>query len=637
MSNNKKARIETNIDKILSREHDKNIDLYSLESQRELNFWGRSIHINEVKKKTIYSILFINICAFDLIYNSPSINEAIVILAQLTGRNASLYNPSPTEAFADQQKMQREFIFNTGATPQLANANAARFYQFGLEEQIEIDGESYSLRNWINLILNNNVPQPFRIHFSIIFNIVEIIYKTFGSYDTIVSGLKHSTEQIATDPNGPLMGIVNELINSMKSGMFAQLGELTGTQLLVLAVLSTTFISTSAYNPLLNSIRLGTKLTLIGIDSIVDYIALIFLSDEALHSLVLPGIEEENSEVNLSDWSSNVTQEINLANKSANNSVSSYGELNGPIELTNRLLCLSGSMVIATAAVADESVRSLVIGFRQFYDGLFTKRESLEDEFESVRSETDSFGSYKTTEGGLDDVSVYTFLTESNNDSFNKFISETNTNLQRKSEEVIKATNNKKKLLDNTLNLISIIAANSLVSSCGDRSVSELSYQTSRSVTSMSNISDITGSTFNVGRNINRCSSVSEKSERIVVSAFRDIILKGGINNDNDKAATSIKEELKDNEDIEDELKIFEEYINDFETNPPNSFLERKDEDEEEYLSPLTQSPMPDYGGRRTRKNRKVSKNKTKKIKKSRKTRKRRRRFRKSNNSNKKY
>jgi hypothetical protein len=591
----------------------------------ELVFWGRPVNRIELKKKTIRAIFLIHVCAFDLINRFPDLNDAIVRLAEIGGISAELRRPTDAEAFAYQQLRQRIFMSQPGATPQMANANAERFFQQGMEERIRIGNTEHSLRDWIDLVLRNTLPDAIRIPFATILSVVEIIYKSFNGYGWVIGGLQVATERIATEPNGVIVGVVNELISSMSTGgLLAGLGQLTGTQLLVLSVCSTTLVLTGAQNPIITALRSATSLTLRGIDSIIEYIAIIFLSDDALHSLVLPGPTNENDNEEWREWSKNANSQIQTI-ESISSDESSYGELNGARLLTNNIISLTGGMALTTATIAAIPARLVVVGFRSFYESLFNQRKQDED------SDWESIGSFESAEGGLEDVSVYTLIT--NVSSVNEFVTDTHMILD---EVRVPTTENIGQMTDyeriiSALELISVVAANSVLPpSCGG--------QPSRQTTSMSIMSDLT-SVFDPRSDMNRCIGINERSETIVANAFEDVLLRVG-----GSSGISIKDEVEKSH-IDYVMKQFKDELDEFERlrmsiTPPRSPQRSPPRSPPGSLSPLTQSPLRESdeeksGGRRSRKHRKVSKNKTKKSRKSKKTHKRRRRFKKSKKSKK--
>lgn len=596
----------------------------------ELTFWGRTISRTELKKKTIRAIFLIHVCAFDIINRFPDLNDAIVRLSQIGGVESGLRTPTEAEAFAYQQLRQRIFMSQPGVNAQMANANAERFFQQGMEERIRIGSHEHSLRDWIDIVLRNNLPDAIRIPFATILSVVEIIYKAFSGYGWAIGGLQIASERIATEPKGIIVGVVNELIASMSpNGILSGLGQLTGTQLLVLAVCSTTLVFTGSQNSIISALRSATSLTLRGIDSIIEYIAVVFLSDDALHSLVLPGPTDENANEEWKSWSKDVIHE-NKAIKAVSNEAiddeSSYGELNGARLLTNNAISLAGGMALATATISAIPARLVVVGFRNFYDFLSNPRIQEDSDWESVAS-------FETAEGGLEDVSVYTWL--SNATSVNDFVTETHGILNAVTIPEIANIPNMSDIeqILSILDLISVVAANSVLPpSCGNN-------RPSRQTTTMSTMSDLTGE-FDPRTAMNTCIG-GNRSDIIVADAFEDILLRAG-----GSSGESIQNEVQKS-NINELIKKFNNELDEFERlrleNPPLPPAITRTTSRET-LSPLTQSPITfpttnfedeeKTGGRKTRKHRKISKNRTKKIRKSRKTHKRRRRFRKSKKRN---
>jgi hypothetical protein len=287
-------------------------------------------------------------------------------------------------------------------------------------------------------------------------------------------------------------------------------------------------------------------------------------------------------------------------------------------------------MALATATITAAPARLVVVGFRRFYNYLSNPRIQEDSDWESVAS-------FQTAQGVLDDVSVYTMITDTTN-SVNHFVSDTRMILNEISRESASDINMRdiNDRIMSVLNLISVVAANSILPCSNLREMSTTS--------TMSTMSDLTN--YSDSRSAMNACIGGVRSDTIVADAFENILLRGQTieqmfssasdeDNSNDSIAVLVNRSQMNAiiEEFNQELNYFEELrVN----NPPPSLTPQS-------LSPLTQSPIAspessqneeNSGGRRTRKHRKASKNKTKKIRKSRKTHKRRRRFRKSKKRN---
>ena len=344
-----------------------------------------------------------------------------------------MHNPTTEEAYKIQQQLQ-EAMVKAGYTPAQANAAGPNLFVLASEERITIGDTTMTLRDWITSFIKGTFPTALQIPINMVRHIFEITFKLGGSALWLAKSLEVGLKTMAEHHAGPMVGLIQVIHESTAAGgVLNFMSDLTMGQCFTISTLLIgmkygvmpygknvlNFILGETIADKLLNIPQDIRNSLFGaVDSVVETMAVTFLSDAALHSLVLPGPEGvmgedlawrewgETSKNFLRDTGKFSATGLLSSSSSSSSSTTNFDEGQAVFQLID--ICMGGAAMAASVPfmLGAAGAREVVIGCRRLY------REISGIRVELFSGSSASSVSSASVQSRQTEISVYKFIDE---------------------------------------------------------------------------------------------------------------------------------------------------------------------------------------------------------------------------------